>query len=309
MSSSGYVRQRTLKSMIRCRGTALHGGGQVTMTFHPAEPNTGILFRRSDRGGGMLRAHWRSVRESVLCTSIDDGEGLTVATIEHVMAALSGLEIDNCVIELDGPEVPAMDGSAAPFVFLFECAGIVEQDAPRRAIEILKPVRVGDERRSAMLMPGDGFSVTFAIDFAATAIRRQNIRVTLDPETFKRDVAPARTFGFVEDVNALRAAGLARGGSMANAIVIGEGRVLNAEGLRFSDEFVRHKVLDAIGDLYLAGAPIIGHFSGVRSGHALNRQLLEALFADHDAWAMIDMPRAETGYELVWQEGPRRASA
>ncbi|MGH6990250.1 MAG: UDP-3-O-acyl-N-acetylglucosamine deacetylase [Stellaceae bacterium] len=309
MSPSGRVRQRTLNSVIRCRGTALHGGEHVTMVFHPAEPGTGILFRRADRGGAMLRAHWRSVKESVLCTSIDNGDGLQVTTIEHVMAALSGLEIDNCIIELDGPEVPAMDGSAAPFVFLFECAGIVEQDAPRRAIEILKPVRVGDAQRSAMLMPGDDFTVTFAIDFAASAIRRQNIRLRLDPDTFKREIAPARTFGFLEDVNALRAAGLARGGSMANAIVIGEGRVLNAEGLRFPDEFVRHKALDAIGDLYLAGAPLVGQFSGVRSGHALNRQLLEALFADRAAWAMTDLDGDHAAYDLDWEDNARRVSA
>jgi UDP-3-O-[3-hydroxymyristoyl] N-acetylglucosamine deacetylase len=308
MPPSGFVRQKTVKSMIRCRGTALHGGEHVTMVFHPAEPGTGILFRRADRGGALIRAHWRWVKESVLCTTIDDGDGLQVATVEHVMAALAGLEIDNCVIELDGPEVPAMDGSAAPFVFLLECAGIVEQEAPRRAVEILKPVRVADGRRSAMLMPGDGFSVTFAIDFAATAIRRQNIRLVLDPDSFKRDVAPARTFGFLEDVNALRAAGLARGGSMDNAIVIGEGRVLNTEGLRFPDEFVRHKALDAIGDLYLAGAPIIGQFSGVRSGHALNRQLLEALFADRTAWAMTDLLRDDS-FDLDWQESVRRVSA
>jgi UDP-3-O-[3-hydroxymyristoyl] N-acetylglucosamine deacetylase len=308
MRPGGFVRQKTIKSVIRCRGTALHGGGHVTMAFHPAEPGTGILFRRGDRGGAMLRAHWRSVRESVLCTTIDDGDGLTVATVEHVMAALSGLEIDNVVIELDGPEVPAMDGSAAPFVFLLECAGMVEQDAPRRAIEILKPVRVGDGRRSAALLPGDGFSVSFAIDFAANAIRRQSIRLALDPDTFKREVAPARTFGFLEDVNALRAAGLARGGSMANAIVIGDGQVLNSEGLRFTNEFVRHKALDAIGDLYLAGAPIIGEFSGVRSGHALNRQLLEALFADRNAWTMTDLG-SDDAFDVDWQDSVRRVSA
>jgi UDP-3-O-[3-hydroxymyristoyl] N-acetylglucosamine deacetylase len=278
------------------------------LALHPAEPDTGIRFRRGDKGGATLPANWRHVRESVLCTSIDDGDGIAVATIEHVMAALAGLEIDNAVVELDGPEVPAMDGSAAPFVFLIECAGTVEQDAPRHAIEILKPVRVGDDKKSAALLPGDGLSVGFAIDFAATAIRRQSIELAIDPETFKREVAPARTFGFLEDVNALRAAGLARGGSMDNAIVIGDGRVLNSEGLRFPDEFVRHKVLDAVGDLYLAGAPIVGRFRGVRSGHALNRQLLEALFADRSLWAVIDLERDDE-YEPAWQEDARRASA
>jgi len=244
----------------------------------------------------------------MLCTTIDDGAGLKVATIEHVMAALAGLEIDNAVIELDGPEIPVMDGSAAEFVFLIECAGIVEQDAPRRAIEIMKPVRIADGAKSAALLPGDGMSISLTIDFTAAAINRQTLRWDLDAETFKDEIASARTFGFLEDVNALRAAGLARGGSMENAIVIGDGRVLNRDGLRFPDEFVRHKILDALGDLYLAGAPLIGHFSGTRSGHAVNRQALEALFADRSAYRMVPMRRAESA-DFDWQAGKRRATA
>jgi UDP-3-O-[3-hydroxymyristoyl] N-acetylglucosamine deacetylase len=308
MSSSGFVRQKTLKNSIRCCGTALHSGERVTMIFHPAEPNTGIVFRRNDRGGAPLRANWRRVRESALCTTIDGGDGLSVATIEHVMAALAGLEIDNATVELDGPEVPVMDGSAAPFVFLLECAGIAEQDAPRRAIEVLKPVRVGDGTKSAALLPGSGFTVNLTIDFAASAIQRQTLHWNFDPDSFKSDIAPARTFGFLEDVEALRAAGLARGGSMDNAIVIGEGRVLNRDGLRFPDEFVRHKALDAVGDLYLVGAPILGVFTGLRSGHAVNRRLLEALFADRSAYRIVQMPAADS-YDLDWQDGLRRVSA
>jgi UDP-3-O-[3-hydroxymyristoyl] N-acetylglucosamine deacetylase len=308
MSPNGFVRQKTLKTSIRCRGTALHSGERVAMVFHPAAPDTGIVFRRSDRGGAALRANWRRVRESALCTTIDDGEGLSVATIEHVVAALAGLEIDNAVIELDGPEVPVMDGSAAPFVFLLECAGTLEQDAPRRAIEILKPVRVSNGAKSAALLPSDGFAIDMTIDFAAAAIQHQTLRWAFDPEAFKTEIAPARTFGFLEDVNALREAGLARGGSMDNAIVIGDGRVLNRDGLRFPDEFVRHKALDALGDLYLTGAPIIGSFAGNRSGHAVNRQLLEALFADRSAYRIVRMPHADA-YGLDWQDGLRRASA
>lgn len=278
------------------------------MAFHPAAPDSGIVFRRSDRGGAALRANWRRVRESVLCTTIDDGDGLEVATIEHVMAALAGCEIDNIVIELDGPEVPVMDGSAAEFVFLLDCAGIVEQEVPRRAIEIVKPVRIGDGAKSASLSPDDGLSIDLTIDFAASAIRRQSLHWRFDRDDFRDGIASARTFGFLEDVVALREAGLARGGSMDNAIVIGEGRVLNRDGLRFPDEFVRHKVLDALGDLYLAGAPLIGRFTGFRSGHAVNRQLLEALFADRSSYRIVRVPSDEIA-EHEWQDEPRRASA
>jgi len=305
---SVIVRQKTLKSAIHCRGVGLHNGLPVSMILRPAAPDTGIVFRRTDRGGAEIAADWRHVVESPLCTTVDNGEGLSVATIEHLMAALAGLEIDNAVIELDGDEVPAMDGSAAPFVFLIECAGIVEQNAPRRALKILKTIRVTDGASAASLTPGDGFSVSFEIDFASRAIRRQTITIGLDADSFRGELAPARTFGFLAEVDALRAAGKALGGSLENAVVIGDDRVLNAEGLRFDDEFVRHKALDAIGDLYLAGAPIIGRFRGVRSGHALNRRLLGALFADRTAWTMTRMTGAPA-YSGFWREDAERASA
>jgi UDP-3-O-[3-hydroxymyristoyl] N-acetylglucosamine deacetylase len=305
----GIAQQKTLKAAIHCRGVALHAGGRVSMSLHPAAPDSGIVFRRSDRAGAEIKACWRNVVEQPLCTRLDDGEGLSVSTIEHLMAALNGLEIDNAVIELDGPEVPVMDGSAAPFVFLIECAGIVEQDAPRRAIKVLKPVTVGEPGKSATLAPDDGFSMSFAIDFASDAISRQDITIAVDPETFKSDISRARTFGFLHEVDQMRAAGLARGGSLDNAVVINGHQVLNREGLRYVDEFVRHKVLDALGDLYLAGAPIIGHFRGMRSGHALNRRLLEALFADAAAWCPTTMARRLPS-ELPWvAAAPRRASA
>ncbi len=277
------VAQKTLKAPIHCRGVGLHSGAHVEMTLLPAAPNTGIRFRRSDRDCE-IEASWRNVVESTLCTTLANGKGVSIATVEHLMAAFAGLEIDNVVVELDGPEVPAMDGSAAPFVFLIECAGLVEQNAPRRVIKVLKPVSVGSPGKSAALVPDDNFSVSFVIDFTSSAITRQELSLAPCPESFKHDLGPARTFGFLHEVKAMRDAGLARGGSLDNAVVIAGDCVLNQEGLRYDDEFVRHKMLDALGDLYLAGCPMLGQFRGVRSGHALNRQLLAALFADASSW-------------------------
>jgi UDP-3-O-[3-hydroxymyristoyl] N-acetylglucosamine deacetylase len=225
------------------------------------------------------------------------------------MAAFAGAEIDNVIVEIDGPEVPIMDGSAAPFVFLIECAGLQEQDAPRRAIKILKPVTVGESGKSASLLPDHGFSMSFEIDFASRAVSRQDLNLVFDSETFKSEIARARTFGFLHEIDRMRAAGLARGGSLDNAVVVSGDRVLNAGGLRFADEFVRHKLLDAVGDLYLAGGPIIGHFRGVRSGHSLTRRLLAALFADPDAWCDTTIAEAATFGAAAWPEARRIASA
>ena len=308
MDDVGIALQKTLKSAIHCRGVALHSGARVAMTLRPAPPDTGIVFRRSDRAGAEVKANWENTIEQALCTKLDDGEGLTIATIEHLMAALAGLEIDNAVIEIDGGEVPVMDGSAAPFVFLLECAGSVMQDAPRQAIKILKPIAASENGRSATLTPDDGFSMSFAIDFATDAINRQDITIAIDPESFKSDIARARTFGFLHEADQMRAAGLARGASLENAVVISGHQVLNREGLRYVDEFVRHKVLDALGDLYLAGAPIVGHFRGVRSGHALNRRLLAALFADPSAWCYTTLA-GRVPVAATWDELPRRARA
>jgi UDP-3-O-[3-hydroxymyristoyl] N-acetylglucosamine deacetylase len=307
MDEMGIAQQKTVKASIHCRGIGLHTGARVGMTLRPAAPDTGIVFRRVDVGGAEIAASWRNVVESSLCTTLGNGEGLSVATIEHLMAAFAGLEIDNAIVELDGPEVPVMDGSAAPFVFLIECAGIVEQDAPRRAIKVLKPVSVGAPGKSATLMPDDGFALSFSIDFASSAINRQEITVSPDPDSFKNDISRARTFGFLHEVDQMRAAGLARGGSLDNAVVISGDRVLNEEGLRYRDEFVRHKVLDALGDVYLAGGPLVGHFHGVRSGHALNRRLMEALFADPTAWCSTTLAAGIA--PLLWEELPRRARA
>jgi len=308
MIDTASARQQTLRSPIHCRGVALHSGQRVGMTLRPGAPDSGIRFRRSDRGGAEIVAQWRNAVEQQLCTRLEGGKGLSVATIEHLMAALAGLEIDNVEIELDGPEVPVMDGSAAPFVFLIECAGIVEQAASRRAIKVLKPVTVGEDGKSATLTPDDGFSMSFAIDFASGAINRQDITIAVDPESFKQSISRARTFGFLHELDQMQAAGLARGGSLDNAVVIKGDEVLNREGLRYVDEFVRHKVLDALGDLYLAGGPIIGHFRGVRSGHSLNRRLLEALFADSEAWCYTPLSRRTPAMD--WEDAlPRRAAS
>jgi UDP-3-O-[3-hydroxymyristoyl] N-acetylglucosamine deacetylase len=271
------------------------------MTLCPAPPDTGILFRRTD-AGVEIPAHWTRAIDSPLCTVLSNREGAKVGTIEHLMAALAGAEIDNVIVELDGPEVPVMDGSAAPFLFLIECAGVVEQDAARRAIKVLKPVMIGEADATAELLPDHGFSMSFEIDFDNPLIRRQEISLTFESETFKTELSRARTFGLLDDVKRLRAAGLARGGSLDNAIVVARDHVLNMGGLRYGDEFVRHKLLDAFGDLYLAGGPLIGCFRGVRSGHAHTRRLLAALFADDEAWRYTTMSRAVELSGLEWQD-------
>lgn len=300
--------QKTIKAAIQCRGVGLHTGARINLVLHPAAPGTGIVFRRRDLGGIEIAAHWRNIVESTLCTTIGNDSGVKIATIEHLMAALAGLEIDNAIVELDGPEVPVMDGSAAPFVFLIECAGVVEQVAPRRGIKVLKPVRVGVNGNAASLVPADSFRLSFAIDFASGAIRQQEVSYDLDVENFKHEISRARTFGFLDEVERMRQAGLARGGSLENAVVISGDRILNKEGLRYDDEFVRHKVLDALGDLYLAGGAILGHFHGVRSGHALNHQLIEALFADSSAWRPVTLAAAAIA-TVGWDEEPQRARA
>jgi UDP-3-O-[3-hydroxymyristoyl] N-acetylglucosamine deacetylase len=267
----------------------MHTGRKVRLTLTPAAAGSGTWFRRIDLPGApLVAARYDTVQESPLCTTVGEGEA-AVITIEHLMAALAGLGIDNAVIELDGPEVPAMDGSAAPFVFLMECAGIEEQaPAPRRYVEVLRPVRVSDGACRATLTPSSGFSIAFDIEFRAAAIGRQRAFFELADGSFKRELAAARTFGLYEEVENLRARGLALGGSLENAVVVAGDKVLNAGGLRYDDEFVRHKMLDSLGDLALAGAPILGHFHGSRSSHALNNRLLRALFADPRAWRLID---------------------
>ena len=297
----GIAPQQTLKAATTCRGIGLHCGKPVRMTIRPAPPDAGIVFRRID-AGAEIRAVWTSTCESALSTVLSNGEGISIGTVEHLMAALAGSAIDNAVVELDGPEVPIMDGSAAPFVYLIERAGVTAQDTARRAIKILKPVSVSENGATAALLPDHGFSMSFEIDYDNPLIRRQDIMLSLEPGTFEAELAPARTFGLLDDLPRLQAAGLALGGSLDNAVVVSGNRVLNDGGLRYADEFVRHKLLDALGDLYLAGAPILGHFRGVRSGHALTRRLLLALFADKDAWCKTTLAETVALGALAWPQ-------
>ena len=304
LGDMGTAPQRTLRTAVGCRGVGLHCGQSVALTLRPAPPDSGIVFRRID-AGAETRAHWKNTIVSSLSTVLSNGEGVRINTIEHLMAAFAGAAVDNAVVELDGPEVPIMDGSAAPFLHLIEQAGTVAQDEPRRAIKIMKPVTVVDGDAVASLLPDHGFSMSFEIDYENPLIRRQDLVVTLDPDAFRAELAPARTFGLLDDVPRLHAAGLGRGGSLDNVVVVSGSRVLNRGGLRYADEFVRHKLLDAVGDLYLAGGPIIGHFRGVRSGHAHTRQLLAALFADDDAWCATTLAEPATLGPIVRAE-PRR---
>jgi UDP-3-O-[3-hydroxymyristoyl] N-acetylglucosamine deacetylase len=290
-------RQTTLKNPIHCSGTAIHHGGHVTMAMLPAPAGHGIVFRRTDIAGKGLSipADWRHVADMPMCTALES-DGVQIATIEHLMAALSGCAIDNLLIEINGPELPIMDGSAWPFVFLIECAGVSELDAPRRFLKILSPVSIGAAGRSVALMPGEKFTLSFEVDYDSSAIARQTGEIEMAEGAFKNELSRARTFGFLHEVDALRAAGLARGASLDNSIVITGDGILNEGGLRFPDEFVRHKMLDALGDLYLAGAPIIGRFEGSRSGHKLNHRLLRALFQRREAWCWTD-PGADSAVQ------------
>lgn len=284
------LRQRTLREAVECTGIGLHSGQPVTLVLRPAPVEHGIRFRRTDlpEDEAEIPARYDHVCDTRMCTTLANRFGAKVATVEHLMAALAGLGIDNAVVELDGPEVPAMDGSAAPFVFLLECAGIVQQAAARRSLKVLKRVQIVDGERRCELLPHDGFAVEFEIEFDSPAVKHKQGRFELRPDSFKRELAAARTFGFERDVQQLWSMGLARGGSLDNAVVVSaDHRILNENGLRYDDEFVRHKVLDAIGDLYLAGAPMQARLRCVRSGHAMNNRLLRQLFADRGAYAIV----------------------
>lgn len=293
-SAAPVARQRTLKNAITCTGIGLHSGQKVSMTLTPAEAGTGIVFRRIDIAGrgAAIRADWQNVKDSSLCTVIGDDSGVTVGTTEHLLAALAGMSIDNALIEIDGPEVPAMDGSSAPFVFLIECAGILDQAAPRRAWRVVRPVSVDHGDARASLTPDGGFTVAFEIDFAAEAIGRQTCAFTVTPDAFKGEIMRARTFGLIDDLPKMRAMGLAQGGSLENAVVVNGAEVLNEGGLRYRDEFVRHKALDAIGDMALAGLPMVGRYSGHRASHALNAALLRKAFAE-GALVEVEMTEAD----------------
>ena len=281
--------QRTLRNPIGCVGTGLHSGAKVSLTLHPAGPDSGVRFVRYDRpGGSPVPARFDQVCDTTMCTALGDPGGTVVGTVEHLMAALAICEIDNVLVEVGGPELPIMDGSAQPFVFLIECAGTVEQDRPRRWVEVLKPVSLEAHGKYARLEPADGLILDCEIHFEHPLVDSQAVRIAFDPEIFKAEIARARTFAFAERVEELWSRGLALGGSLKNAVVVSRDRVLNEEGLRFPDEFVRHKVLDSLGDLYLAGAPLRGRLIARSAGHTMHNKLLRALFADPGAWRMSE---------------------
>jgi len=294
--------QATLASRAELSGFGVHSNAPVTVILHPAAANHGIKFLRKGLAGGRERlivSRYDSVSASELCTIIGDAESGSVSTIEHLMAALYASGIDNLLIEIDGPEVPILDGSSAPFIAVFDRVGLVRQEAPRRFLKILKPVRVAHGDKFSELVPfAKGFRLSVEIDFATALIGRQQKTLDMTPESFRSELQFARTFGFLKDVDALRKAGYALGASLDNTVAIDGDAILNPEGLRYRDEFIRHKMLDAVGDLSLAGYPIIGHFRSYCGGHRMNVSVLDALFADRTAYEIIEtkgasMPRVD----------------
>lgn len=298
------IRQRTLKNMIRATGVGLHTGEKVYLTLRPAAVDTGIVFRRVDLPEPVeIKAAPHHVSDTRLSSTLENGD-VRVSTVEHLMSALAGLGIDNIYIDLTSPEVPIMDGSAGPFVFLLQSAGIEEQNAPKKFIRIKKSVQVVDGDKWVRFEPYEGFRIDFTIDFSHPVLDSSSQRVTVDFATtsYVKEVSRARTFGFMHDVEMLRSQGLALGGSLDNAIVMDEFRILNSDGLRYEDEFVKHKVLDAIGDLYLLGHPLIGAFTGYKSGHSLNNRLLRCLLSDAEAWEFVSFENAETAPEAFTKQ-------
>ena len=289
------AQQRTLQNMIRATGVGLHSGEKVYLTLRPAPVDTGIVFRRVDLDPVVeIPARADYVTETMLCTGLSHDGGKAM-TVEHLMSALAGLGVDNVYIELSAPEVPIMDGSSGPFVFLLQSAGVVEQNAPKRFIRILKPVEVREGDKVARFEPYAGFRLGFTVEFSHPAIPASQSRAVVEfsTENYIREVSRARTFGFMRDLEFMRERNLGLGGSMDNAIVLDEFRVLNDDGLRYTDEFVRHKILDAVGDLYLAGKPILGAYEGFKSGHALNNKLVRALLAEQSAWDIVTFERED----------------
>jgi len=283
------IRQRTLKNIIRATGVGLHSGEKTIMTLRPAAPNTGIVFRRVDLPSPVeIRAKEENVIDTQLSTTLGCGEA-RVATVEHLLSAMAGLGIDNAYIDLSAPEVPIMDGSAGPFVFLLQSAGIEEQMAAKQFVRIKRPVRVEEGDKWAQFEPFDGFKISFSIDFDHPAFvdRSHEAHIDFSTTSFVKEISRARTFGFMRDLEQLRERNLILGGSLSNAVVVDDYRVLNEDGLRYEDEFVKHKVLDAIVDLYLLGHSLIGAFTGHKSGHRLNNHLLRALMADKEAWELV----------------------
>jgi UDP-3-O-[3-hydroxymyristoyl] N-acetylglucosamine deacetylase len=308
--NSYSTRQSTVDREIILKGIGVHSGAEVSLILHPAEANSGYNFYV--QGGaqvGHVPADFRAVSNLTLCTAISAPDGTTVATIEHLLAALRGLNIDNVDIEIDANEIPIMDGSSEPFVDAIEEAGVRDLDEPRRYIKVLRPVQVKDGDAVGEIFPYNGFRLDVEINFSSPLVGRQRLDVEVTPSSFKKKLCRARTFGFMKDVKQLWAMGRALGASLDNTIALGEDRVMNPEGLRFADEFVRHKTLDAVGDLALAGAPILGFYRSSRGGHRLNSAMLHALYANKDAWTIVEMadkpqtrdvaPRADFGFAFA----------
>jgi UDP-3-O-[3-hydroxymyristoyl] N-acetylglucosamine deacetylase len=289
------LRQRTLKSLIRASGVGLHTGRKVRITLRPAPANTGVVFRRVDLAPPVdVPARADLVGEARLASTLVQGD-VKIHTVEHLMSALGGLGVDNVFVDLDAPELPIMDGSASPFVLLIQQAGVEQQGAPKRFLRVTRRVEVAEGDKWARLEPYEGYRLSFSIDFRHPVIERstQSVSVDFADTSYLKEIARARTFGFMHEVENLRESGLALGGGLENAVVLDEYRVLNAEGLRFADEFIRHKLLDAVGDLYLLGKPLLGAFSAHKSGHALNNRLLRAALADAGALQTVTFERAE----------------
>jgi UDP-3-O-[3-hydroxymyristoyl] N-acetylglucosamine deacetylase len=302
------LKQRTLKSSIKTTGVGLHTGARVDLTLRPAPPDSGIVFHRVDLpGSAAIPAHASYVGDTRLSSSLEHG-GARISTVEHLMSALAGLGIDNLNVDVAGPEIPIMDGSAAPFVFLLQSAGIEQQAARKRYLRIKEPVEVRQNDKWARFEPYHGFKLDFTIDFPHPVFGTENRQVIIDfaEHSYTKEVSRARTFGFMQDVEAMREAGLALGGSLQNAIVLDETRVLNSDGLRYDNEFAKHKVLDAIGDLYLLGHPLIGTFVAFKSGHALNNAVSRALLARPEAWELVtfDAPAELPPAFLAWELQP-----
>ncbi len=304
------IKQRTLKNVIRATGVGLHTGEKVYLTLRPAAPDTGIVFRRIDLEPPVdVHASYSNVTDTRLSSTIEN-DGVRVATVEHIMSAFAGLGIDNAWVDVSAPEVPIMDGSSGPFVFLIQSAGITEQPKAKRFIRIKKTVKVEDGDKWARFDPHEGFKISFAINFDHPVFKKslQYARVDFSTTSYMKEVSRARTFGFMKDIEALREAGLARGGSLDNAVVLDSYRILNEDGLRYEDEFVKHKVLDAVGDLYLLGKPLIGEFSAYKSGHALNNKLLRELMTQEEVWEEVSFEHGEASPIVFTQAAPAAAT-
>ncbi len=301
------IPQRTLEHPIRCSGIGLHSGRKVELVLRSAPEDSGIVFHRKFTGKTIkIPARAEYVVDTRMCTTLGKGEA-RIATVEHLLSAMAGLGIDNAIVEVNGPEVPIMDGSSAPFVFLIQCAGIRIQNRAKKVMRILKKVSMKDGDKSCSIYPAAGFKVSYLLDYEHPLLRSRKVSVDFSTQAYTREVSRARTFGFLHEIEALQKAGLALGGSLENAIVMDAFRVINEGGFRYEDECVRHKILDTLGDLALAGYPIIGAFEGMRTGHEMNHRLVKALLADTSAWRIEELEHSEVAGEMSATPEPQTA--